>query len=333
MYSIVDGAIELHAITLGAIVVSLRVPDRDGRVADVVLGHGDLDSYLPNPPYLGAVVGRYANRIAFGRFHLDGAVHQLHTNDGEHHLHGGSRGFDRHLWAATPVDDTNAVGVTFTRTSPAGEEHYPGTLDVAVSYLLTPEQTIVLHYEATSDAPTIVNLTQHSYFNLAGETSTSVLDHELTIHAASYTPVDRGLIPTGEIASVAQTPFDFRAPARIGARLLDEHEQLRLARGFDHNFVLARAGSELAPAATLRDPGSGRVLDISTTEPGLQLYTGHLLDGGVTGAYGRALRPSSGLCLETQHFPDSPNQPRFPAAILRPGQRYRSTTTWRFTAA
>jgi aldose 1-epimerase len=191
----------------------------------------------------------------------------------------------------------------------------------------------VLQYDATSDAPTVVNVTQHSYFNLAGETSTTVLDHELTINAAGYTPVDRGLIPTGEIAPVAHTPFDFRTPARIGARLMDEHEQLRAAGGFDHNFVLARTRDELAPAATLYDPGSGRVLDISTTEPGLQFYDGHLLNGRVTGAYGRRFAPSTGLCLETQHFPDSPNQPRFPAVILRPGRRYRSTTVWRFTAA
>jgi aldose 1-epimerase len=332
LYSIANGGIELEAITFGAIVVSLRVPDPHGRIADVVLGHGDLDAYVPNPSYLGAIVGRYANRIALGRLRLDGVVHQLNTNDGAHHLHGGLRGFDQRVWVGVPLDETDGVGVTFTRTSPAGEEHYPGTLDISVTYLLTAGNTIVLHYEATSDAPTIVNLTQHSYFNLAGETSTSVLDHELTIHAASYTPVDSGLIPTGEIAPVAHTPFDFRTPARIGSRIMGEHEQLRLARGFDHNFVLVRTGDDVAPAATLRDPGSGRVLDIATTEPGLQFYGGHLLNGRVTGAYGRPFRPNAGLCLETQHFPDSPNQQRFPSVILRPGERYRSTTTWRFTA-
>ncbi len=333
LYAIRVGAIELHAITLGAIITSLRVPDRHGRLADVVLGHDTLAPYLQNTPYLGAVVGRCANRIAEGRFRLDDADHQLAINEAPHHLHGGDRGFDRHRWAGRPSSRGDAVGVTFERTSPAGEEHYPGALNVAVSYFVTPDATVIVEYEATTDAPTIVNLTQHTYFNLAGETSRSILDHELTIHADSFTPIGPTRIPSGEIAHVQGTPFDFRTPARVGERIDLPDEQLRRAGGFDHNFVLSPVNQPHRPAVELRDPSSGRRLAITTSAPGLQFYSGHKLDGTITGAYGRMLDRHAGLCLESQQFPDAPNQASFPPVTLRPGERYRSTTSWHFVPA
>jgi len=330
-YAIRVGAIELHAITLGAIITSLRVPDRHGRLADVVLGHDTLAPYLQNTPYFGAVVGRCANRIADGRFRLDDQDYQLAINEAPHHLHGGDRGFDRHRWVGRPSSRGDAAGVTFERTSPAGEEHYPGTLRVSVSYFVTPDATVIVEYEATTDAPTIVNLTQHSYFNLAGETSRSILDHELTIHADRFTPIGPTRIPTGGITSVEGTPFDLRTPVRVGARVLLAEEQLRRGGGFDHNFVLQRTGQERVPAALLEDPGSGRRLEVSTSAPGLQFYSGHKLDGSIMGAYGRVFDRFAGLCLESQHFPDAPNQPGFPPVTLRPGDVYWSTTSWQFT--
>jgi aldose 1-epimerase len=332
LYSIATEALELDAITYGGIITSLRARDRRGGLADVVLGYDRLEPYFVNTPYFGAIVGRYANRIAEGRFELDGVRYQLATNDGRNHLHGGRRGFDRQLWAATPVRHGDAAGVIFDRTSPAGEEHYPGTLHVVVSYLVAPGGTVTLGYDATTDAPTIVNLTQHTYFNLGGETSTSVLDHDMQIAADEYTPVGSTLIPTGEIASVDGTPFDFRTPARIGHRVLVPHPQLSTAGGFDHNYVLRRSHGELARAAEIRHAPTGRRLTIATIEPGLQFYSGHLLDGRTTGAYGRRFDRHAGLCLETQHFPDSPNHPGFPSATLRPPAQYRSFTTWTFSA-
>jgi aldose 1-epimerase len=259
LYVIRVGVVELSAITLGAIITSLRVPDRDGHLADVVLGHDTLDPYLNNTPYLGALVGRYANRIARGHFRLGGVEHQLATNEGPHHLHGGRRGFDQHRWAARPIRTADAAGVTFERVSPAGEEQYPGTLRVAVTYLVTPEGAVTLHYEATTDAPTIVNLTQHTYFNLGGERSTHVLDHELTIAADAYTPVGPEFIPTGEIASVAGTPFDFRVPRAIGARTQLLDEQQPEAGGFDHNFVLVGRNGErrMRPGFEIRCRAAG----------------------------------------------------------------------------
>ena len=331
LYSMTGGPVEMDAITFGGIITSLRVADRDGNSGDVVLGYDALEPYLRNPAYLGAIVGRYANRIAGGHFELDGRERHLVTNDGPNHLHGGVDGFHRQLWTATPINSAEGAGVTFTRISPAGEERYPGTLRVAVTYRVT-SSTIELRYEATTDAPTIVNLTQHTYFNLAGHTSTSVLDHELTIYADHYTPVRTNLIPTGEIVEVDRTPFDFRTPAPLAQRVGENHEQLRAAGGFDHNFVLIRDGATLVRAAELRDPSSGRVLEIATTEPGLQFYAGHMLDGTARGAYGRVLERHAGLCLETQHFPDSPHHPHFPSVTLQPGERYESVTIWRFRA-
>jgi aldose 1-epimerase len=330
LYCIRVGRIELHAISLGGIITSLRCPDRAGRMSDVVLGHDRLDPYLDNRPYLGAIVGRYANRIADGRFDLDGATYQLARNDGANHLHGGKRGFDRHVWTAAPIRSADGAGVHFTRISPAGEEHYPGTLRVSVLYMLRADSSVVLHYEASTDAPTILNLTQHTYFNLAGDRSTSILDHELTIYADRYTPVGPTLLPTGELATVQGTPLDFRTPVHIGCGLRRGGEQLDIAGGYDHNLVLTRPAPRIMPAAELTDSESGRILRVATTEPGIQFYDGHLLDPAVEAAYGRVLAPHLGLCLETQHFPDSPNHPEFPSVMLRPGKRYTTMTIWQF---
>ena len=331
LWLLANDAIELQAISLGGIIVSLRVPDRHGHRADVVLGHDALTPYLENRSYFGAVIGRYANRIAGGRFSLDGREYQLAVNDGPNHLHGGLRGFDQHLWKAAPADTAEGAGVTFTRISPAGEEGYPGSLTVSVTYVLMQDR-VELSYYATTDASTVVNLTQHTYFNLGGETSTSILDHELLIHADGFTPVDSSLIPTGAITPVEGTPFDFRTGAVLGERLGWQDAQLRIAGGFDHNYVVGPRGLALAPAAELRDASTGRRLEIRTTEPGLQCYAGQLLDGHVVGAHGRIFTRHAGLCLETQHFPDSPNKPQFPSVVLRPGEEYVSRTTWRFTA-
>jgi aldose 1-epimerase len=330
LYTLSAGGIVLEAMTYGGIISSLKVPDRDGTVGDVVLGHAAFEPYLHNPSYFGGIIGRYANRIARGRFVLDGVEHHLAQNDGPHHLHGGRRGFDQQRWDGSPMTSPDGVGVMFTRTSPAGEEHYPGTLACSVTYLLMSTGTVEVRYDAVTDAPTIVNLTQHTYFNLAGDASTSVVDHELTIHAQYYTPVDARLIPTGHVASVDDSPFDFREATVIGRALASTHAQLTTAGGFDHNFVLQRTTGKLARAATLRDPQSGRVLQISTSEPGMQFYSGHLLDGTTTGAYGRVFERYAGLCLETQHYPDSPHRAHFPPVELRPGQRFHSTTQWDF---
>jgi aldose 1-epimerase len=299
----VGGGLEVRATNYGGIIASIRAPDRDGRPGNVVLGHDSLDGYAQGSQYVGAVIGRYANRIAHAGFTLDGTTYRLTANHGPHHLHGGRTGFDRVLWRAAPFAAGGTAGLTLTHTSPDGDEGYPGTLDVRVTYTVTDRRELVVDYRATTDRATPVNLTQHSYFNLAG--SGDALDHLLRIDADAITPVDGELIPTGAVAPVAGTPFDFRSPTAIGARL---------GAGYDHNFVLNRAGPGLVHAARLEDPVSGRTLDVHTTEPGLQLYTG----------------ARTGLCLETQHFPDSPNQPAFPSTILRPGAEYRSQTVFAF---
>jgi aldose 1-epimerase len=322
--------IEVRAITFGDIIVSVRVPDRDGRLDDVVLGHDDLDGYLAKSAYLGALVGRYANRIAGGRFTLDGRTYPLATNNGPNHLHGGVRGFDKHVWKAEPFERPGAAGVVFTRRSPDGEEGYPGNLDVRVTYTLTDRNDLSFEYFATTDKPTVVNLSQHSYFNLAGDGKRDVLGHELTIDADRFTPVDKTLIPTGVLAPVAGTPFDFRKPTAIGLRIGADDEQLRIGGGYDHNFVLNRRREGLTHAARVFEPTTGRTMDIATTEPGVQFYTGNFLDGSIKGKGGRAYGRRYGFCLETQHFPDSPNQARFPSTVLRPGQQYRSQTVLTF---
>jgi aldose 1-epimerase len=342
LFAVTNAGVELDALSFGAILSSVRTRDRNGDLDEVVLGFAELAPYLTNHAYIGAMVGRYANRIANGRFVLDGIEYQLTRNEGPNHLHGGSCGFNRRHWAAEPFEDGATVGVRFSRTSAAGEEGYPAELRVTAAYCIDPDGRIALRYEAACDAPTIVNLTQHAYFNLAGARSTTVLDHDLTIHADAFTPVGEGLIPTGELTRVDGTPFDFRRPSSLGARLRSAHPQLTIAGGFDHNFVLRSAEASAGRSATAGIAGhaaelvhapSGRRLTISTTEPGLQFYDGHLLDGVLVGAHGRRFVRHAALCLETQHFPDSPNQPSFPSTTLRPPERYESTTFWQFDLA
>ncbi|MFL5385042.1 MAG: aldose epimerase family protein [Longimicrobiaceae bacterium] len=322
--------VTVAVLDYGAIVQSIRVPDRDGRIADVVLGYDTVAEYERDRFYLGTVVGRYAGRIGGAAFTLDGMRHALSANDPPNHLHGGFRGFGKVTWRARELEDGGRAGVVLEHTSPAGSEGYPGNLDVRVTCTLSPDHVFAVEYRAVADRPTPVNLTQHSYFNLAGEGSGDVLDHELTIHAKSFTPLDARLLPTGEIAPVAGTPLDFRAPRRVGERIGADDEQLRIAGGYDHNFVIDGEPGALRPAARLADAASGRVLEVFTTEPGMQLYTGNFLDG-TAGKHGHRYGPRAGLCLETQHFPDSPNQPGFPSTILRPGAEYRSRTEFRFS--
>ena len=324
------GGMQVRAITYGAIIQAIRVPDRSGRFADVTLGFDSLAGYLGDSPYFGAVVGRYANRIARGRFTLDGRTYRLATNNGPNSLHGGVKGFDKVVWRARSFQRRDSVGVIFEHTSPDGEEGYPGTLRVTVGYTLTPANELVVDYAATTDQATPVNLSQHSYFNLAGEGSGDILKHLLTLEADRYTPVDSTLIPTGELASVAGTPFDFRRPTAVGARIGEPDAQLRYGKGYDHNFVLNRSGSGLVHAAHVEDSGSGRTLDISTTEPGIQFYSGNFLDGSIKGKSGHVYGHRSAMVLETQHFPDSPNHPNFPSTILRPGRELRSRTVFAF---
>lgn len=314
----------------GGIIVSLAVPDRAGSLGDVVLGFDSLDEYLEHSPYFGAIIGRYANRIRAGRFTLDGRSYRLAANHGAHHLHGGVKGFDKAVWQGEPFGNELGTGLLLDHISPDGDEGYPGRLEARVRYLLTGADELVVDYEATSDAPTPINLTQHSYFNLAGAGRGDILGHELLIAADSFTPVDPTLIPTGEVAPVAGTPFDFRAQTAVGARIDERNQQLEYAGGYDHNFVLRRPGPGLVHAARVLEPASGRTLDVSTTEPGLQLYSGNGLGGKIRGKGGRVYGPRSGFCLETQHYPDSPNLPGFPSTILWPGDAYRSRTVFAF---
>lgn len=323
--------IEVRAISYGGIIISLRTPDRNGQLDDIVLGYDSLGGYVTdNSPYMGAIIGRYGNRIAGGRFELDGQMHTLATNDGPNHLHGGVRGFDKVVWNVEPSQDASGASAIFTRVSPAGEEGYPGTLSARVVYTLSDDNALTVEYRATTDAPTHVNLTQHSYFNLAGQGARDILAHQLQIDADRYTPVDETLIPTGELADVTGTPFDFRTPTAMGARIDADDMQIARGRGYDHNYVLRRTGEGLQRAARVVDPSSGRMLEIDTTEPGIQFYSGNFLDGSITGKAGRAYQHRYGFCLETQHYPDSPNQPAFPSTILRPGEEYATTTVFRF---
>lgn len=322
--------ITLTAITYGGIITTLRTPDRSGTLADIVLGYDTLDGYLKTTPYFGAIVGRYGNRIAKGRFTLDGATYTLATNNGANALHGGLTGFDKVLWRAEPFDSAGRVGVAFSYTSKDGEEGYPGTLQARVTYSLTDSNTLVIDYVATTDKATPVNLTQHTYFNLAGDGAGPILDHRVTLDADAFTPVDSTLIPTGVLQPVAGTPFDFRTPKAIGARIAASDRQLTIAGGYDHNFVVRRTAEGLVHAAHVLDPVSGRTLDVATTEPGIQFYTGNFLDGTITGKGGHVYQHRTGFCLETQHYPNSPNQPSFPGTILRPGSEYRSRTIYSF---
>jgi aldose 1-epimerase len=323
---------EVTAISYGAIITTARVPDRAGKLGDVVLGFDTLDGYLKGHPYFGTVVGRYGNRIAKGQFTLDGRTYKLATNNGPNNLHGGNVGFDKRVWQTTEVRSGNRVGLRMTYTSPAGEEGYPGTLTTTVTYTLTNRNAIRMDYDATTDAPTIVNLTNHAYFNLAGEGSGTIGGHRLQLNARRYTPVDETLIPTGQLARVAGTPFDFRRPTAIGARIRSSHPQIVIGQGYDHNFVLNRRDDDaMVRAARVLEPRSGRVLEIFTTEPGIQFYSGNFLDGTLVGTSGRVYRQTDGFALETQHFPDSPNKPQFPSTVLRPGEQYDTTTVYRFS--
>ncbi len=322
------GGVEARVVGYGGAIVSLRAPDREGRVADVVLGYDDVQGYVDGQAYFGALIGRYANRIRGGRFRLDGREHALPVNDGPNHLHGGPLGFHRALWSVEPLHTAEGAGLALAHDSPDGDQGYPGAVRARVAYLLTARGDLVVDYRATSDRPTPVGFTQHSYFNLTGDPARDVLDHRLRLEADGFTPVDGTLIPTGETAPVAGTPFDFREPAAMGGRIGAGHPQLARAGGYDHNFVLRGGGLRLA--ARVHEPGSGRVLEVHTTEPGIQFYSGNFLDGTDRGKGGARYGRRCGFCLEPQHFPDSPNQPAFPSAILRPGEFYSSRTVYRF---
>jgi len=309
----------------GAILVSLEVPDRNGRLADITLGFDALEGYLKGHPYFGATVGRYANRIGKARFVLDGVEYKLAANNGENHLHGGIKGFDKVVWKPEDLraDDNEAL-VKMSYVSEDGEEGYPGNLACTVTYALTKDNELKMSYEAETDKTTVVNLTNHSYFNLAGQGTGDILGHELKLNADKYTPVDEGLIPTGEIRSVKDSPMDFTLPMSIGSRIK------QVGNGYDHNYVLNSGGGSLAWAARAYEPTSGRIMEIHTTEPGVQLYTGNFLDGSLTGKAGKAYKKHYAFCLETQHFPDSPNKPNFPSVVLQPGQKYTSVTVHKF---
>ena len=327
LYSLADGKTEVGIITYGGIVVSLRVPDRNGKLDDVVLGCDSVEKYVAQTAHFGGIVGRYANRIAHGSFQLDGQTYSIPKNDGDNALHGGIRGFDKMVWSAKQIKD----GVELTYVSKDGEQGFPGTLTTTVSYTLSGN-ALRIEYSATTDKDTVLNLTNHSYFNLAGQGRGDILKHVLKIDASRITPVDGTLIPTGDLKPVEGTPFDFRTPHAVGERIEADDAQLHLGHGYDHNFVLDHPAGQLAEAAEVYEPATGRILRVSTTEPGLQFYTGNFLDGSITGKEGRVYNRRFALCLETQHFPDSPNHPGFPSTELKPGQTFHSVTVLEFSA-
>jgi aldose 1-epimerase len=325
-----DNGLSVTILNYGGIIQSLRAPDRDGRFANVALGFSDLRDYFDKSPYFGCITGRYANRIAGARFEIDGQPYQIGKNDGDGSLHGGFKGFDKFLWETRQPDEWSLV---LSRTSPDGEEGFPGELAVSVTYTLTRDNRLRIDYRAETSKPTVVNLTNHSYWNLAGEGSGTIENHMLKLNAPRFTPVNSALTPTGELALVAGTPFDFAAPRRIGDRIRESHPQLLHGRGYDHNFVLDRADltdGSLIEAAVLTDPASGRRMIVLTTEPGIQVYTSNFFDGSVVGSSGRAYRQGDAIALETQHFPNSPNEPSFPSTVLRPGEVFESTTIFAF---
>jgi aldose 1-epimerase len=327
---------EVKITNYGGIITSVVVPDRDGNRENVTLGFTTLDEYVEGHPYFGNITGRYANRIARGTFDIEDEDFYLALNNGPNTLHGGEKGFDKYVWAAEEVTGDGEVGVKLSRVSPDMEEGYPGNLDVEVTYTLTDSDEIRIDYRATTDEPTHVNLTNHAYWNLAGEGAGSIDGHELTLMASNYTPVDADLIPTGEIAPVAGTPLDFTTPHPIGERVRDDFEQLVLGRGYDHNFVLDRPSPDdttLILAARVVEPESGRTLEISTAEPGIQFYSGNFLDATEIGAAGKMYRQGDGFALETQHYPDSPNKPEFPSTLLEPGAEFNSTTIFAFSVS
>ncbi len=316
---------EVKITSYGGRIVSLKVPDKTGGMGDVVLGFDSLEGYLNENPYFGALVGRYANRIGHAQFTLDGVLYKVPKNDGDNSLHGGTRGFDKVVWTPRALPDG---GLELTYLSKDGEEGYPGNCKVTVVYHLTNANELKIEYAASTDKDTVVNLTNHSYFNLKG--SGDILGHVLTLNADRFTPVDGGLIPTGELKAVAGTPFDFRTPTAIGARIEQNDEQLKLGKGYDHNWVLNRKNGELSLAARVEEPSTGRVMEVWTTQPGIQFYTGNFLDGTIKGKGGWVYARRSALCLETQHYPDSPNKPKFPSTVLKPGMGFKSTTVFKF---
>jgi aldose 1-epimerase len=325
-----QNGVEASIITYGARIQSLKTPDRDGRSADITLGFDTLEGYLGPNPYFGAIVGRYANRIAKGKFPLSGNVYELARNNGENALHGGLKGFDRVVWSARDVSTSDRQALELTYVSKDGEEGYPGTLTVTVVYSVSSENELRIEYTATTDKDTVVNLSNHTYFNLSGEPD--ILNHVMMIDANEFTPVDATLIPTGELKNLDGTPFDFRKPTPIGARINANEMQIVLGGGYDHNFVLNHPNGASGLAARVNDPKSGRTMEILTTEPGVQFYTGNFLDGSLHGKGGAVYNKRSGFCLETQHFPDSPNHPSFPTTTLKASERFLSTTTLRFPA-
>ncbi len=334
-FVLVNGnGVRVSIIELGAIITSIITPDRDGRPADIVLGHESCNAYLERSPYFGAVVGRYANRIANARFKLDGATYTLATKNGPNHLHGGTIGFDKRLWHGEWLELDGVNSVRFSRNSPDGEENYPGDLNVGITYSLDESNRLTLDYQATTSARTIINLSQHSYFNLGGHDGESIVEHELRIGAEFFTPVDKTMIPTGEILSVSGSPFDFRTAKPIGRDIEQSHTQLEFGLGYDHNFVLTAPYDDdgLRAAAELFDPISGRQLRLFTDQPGLQFYTGNKLDGSITGKSKVRYHYRGGLCLETQHFPNSPNVAHFPSTVLQPGNPFRSRTVFEFNS-
>lgn len=316
-------------ITYGGTLTSLRVPDRSGVLSDVVLGFDTLAPYLAEHPYFGSLIGRYGNRIGGGRFGLNGAAYTLARNDGPNHLHGGPGGFHRRIWKAQAGTSVDEPSLELSYLSQDGEEGYPGTLAVTVVYALTNQDELRIDYTATTDQDTVINLTNHAYFNLAG--AGDILDHQLELAASHFLPIDATLIPLGELRSVQNTPLDFTTTTAIGARITADDEQIRHAQGYDHTWVLDKAAGTLGFAARLVDPGSGRAMEVYTTEPGIQFYAGNLLDGSLIGKADQRYGKHGGLCLETQHYPDSPNQPQFPSTLLRPGETYRQTTIYRFS--
>jgi aldose 1-epimerase len=334
-YTLSNGTIEVRIITYGGVITSVRVPDKKGETANVVLGFEKPESYFTDSPYFGCITGRYANRIANAKFTLNGAEYKLSANDGAGHLHGGFKGFDKKVWRAKEIKTDKEVGLELSYLSPDGEEGFPGNLTTTVTYTLNASNELSINYKATTDKPTVLTLTNHSYFNLAGEGSGDIFDHELMLNADHYTPVNSAAITTGEIAKVEGTPFDFRTPQRIGERVRSSHEQMVYGRGYDHNWVINRKhpkDGEMLLAARLKEPTSGRVLEVLTTEPGIQFYSGNFINGTLVGTSGRTYRQSDGLCLETQHYPDSPNKPDFPSTVLNPGETYDTTTVFRFSS-
>ncbi len=327
IYTLADGKVEARIMTYGGIIVSLRTPDRNGKIDDVVLGCDSVEKYEAQTAHFGGIIGRYANRIAHGSFQLDGKTYSIPKNDGDNALHGGTRGFDKVVWGAKEIVD----GIELTYVSKDGEQGFPGTLSTTVRYTLKGS-ILRIEYAATTDKDTVLNLTNHSYFNLAGQGKGDVLGHVLKINASRMTPVDSVLIPTGELKSVAGTPFDFRTPHAIGERINTDDAQLSLGKGYDHNFVLDHPPGQLAEAAEAYEPTTGRILKVFTTEPGLQIYTGNFLDGSITGKEGRVYNRRFAFCLETQHFPDSPNHASFPSTELKPGRKFHSVTVFQFSA-